>query len=114
MPFGFRKSFKIAPGLRFNVSKRGVGISSGRRGMRVSASTNRKARFTASIPKTGLSYTTTLGGSSKKRRKVKAEQPSPASVNPTLLPLRTGAGPKYLLWAVIAIIVAGALRQLFR
>jgi len=35
--FGYRRSRKLAPGLRLNVSRRSVGLSAGRRGARVSA-----------------------------------------------------------------------------
>jgi hypothetical protein len=35
----YRRSKKLAPGLRLNVSSRGIGLSFGRRGARVSAST---------------------------------------------------------------------------
>jgi hypothetical protein len=38
MGFGFRKSKSIFPGLRLNFSKRGVGVSGGRRGATVSRS----------------------------------------------------------------------------
>jgi hypothetical protein len=44
MAFGFRKSFKVAPGLRLNVSRRSVGISAGRRGATVSASSSGRRR----------------------------------------------------------------------
>lgn len=37
--FGFRKSVKIAPGLRLNLSKRSVGVSAGPRGIKASANT---------------------------------------------------------------------------
>jgi hypothetical protein len=37
VPFGFRKSLRIAPGVRLNVSKSGLGISAGIKGLRVSA-----------------------------------------------------------------------------
>jgi Protein of unknown function (DUF4236) len=36
--FGFRKSTTIFPGFRLNFSKRGVGVSGGRRGASVSRS----------------------------------------------------------------------------
>ena len=36
MGFGFRRSKKILPGIRLNFSKRGVGVSAGRRGATVS------------------------------------------------------------------------------
>ncbi len=39
MGLSFRKSMKIAPGIRLNLSKRGLGLSAGLRGARVSANT---------------------------------------------------------------------------
>jgi hypothetical protein len=43
MGFGFRKRKRILPGLWLNLSKRGVGISGGRRGATVSrGATGRK------------------------------------------------------------------------
>ncbi|MGG4409273.1 DUF4236 domain-containing protein [Niallia taxi] len=66
MGFGFRKSFKIAPGVRFNVSHRSVGVSAGVKGLRYSVNSRGQRRTTASIPGTGLSYTTTNSGRSYK------------------------------------------------
>src|SRR5436190_12244342 len=37
MGWSFRKSVKILPGVRLNLSKRGVGVSAGVRGFRVSS-----------------------------------------------------------------------------
>ena len=56
---GFRKSFKIAPGVRVNVEKKGIGVSTGVKGFRYSVNTSGQRRTTASIPGTGLSYTNT-------------------------------------------------------
>jgi hypothetical protein len=39
MAWGFRKSLKLAPGLRLNLGKRSAGVSLGPRGARVSANT---------------------------------------------------------------------------
>lgn len=36
MGMRFRKSFKIAPGVKLNLSKRGIGVSAGVKGARVS------------------------------------------------------------------------------
>jgi hypothetical protein len=38
MGFGFRKRKKLLPGLTLNISKRGLGLSAGRRGATVSRS----------------------------------------------------------------------------
>jgi hypothetical protein len=62
MGFGFRKSFKIAPGVRLNVSSRGVGASVGAKGLRYSVNSRGQRRSTVSLPGTGLSYTSTSGG----------------------------------------------------
>ena len=39
MSWGYRRSRRIAPGVRLNVSKRGLGLSAGPRGAKVSANT---------------------------------------------------------------------------
>jgi len=59
MGFRMRQSIRIAPGIRLNVSAKSLGISAGVRGARVSLNTRTGARTTASLPGTGLSYTTT-------------------------------------------------------
>lgn len=61
--FRFRKSFKIVPGIRLNVSKTGTSWSIGPRGAKLNFKDG-KVRGTAGIPGTGLSYTSQLCGSS--------------------------------------------------
>ena len=39
MSWGYRRSRRIAPGVRLNVSKRGLGFSAGPRGAKLSANT---------------------------------------------------------------------------
>jgi hypothetical protein len=60
MGFGFRKSFKLAPGLKVNLSKRGAGVSLGGKGLTHSIGTSGR-RTTVSAPGTGLSYTARHG-----------------------------------------------------
>ncbi|AQU78417.1 DUF4236 domain-containing protein [Planococcus faecalis] len=57
MAIRFRKSFKVAPGMRVNVSSRGVGASVGGKGLRYSVNSRGQRRTTMSIPGTGLSST---------------------------------------------------------
>lgn len=59
--FSSRKSFKIAPGVRLNVSKSGIGYSAGVKGYRVTKRADGRVQHTASIPGTGLSYRSTSG-----------------------------------------------------
>lgn len=54
MAIRFRKSLKIAPGLRLNISTKGVSASIGRKGAMVNIS-KRGTRVTAGLPGTGLS-----------------------------------------------------------
>lgn len=67
MGFRFRKSFKVAPGVRLNVSKRGAGVSGGVKGARVSVGPG-GTRGTVGIPGSGLSYEHRFGGKSRLRR----------------------------------------------
>jgi hypothetical protein len=65
MGFRFRKSFKVMPGIRFNLSARGASMSLGRRGATLNLS-KRGASATFGIPGTGLSYTTSTGGTRRR------------------------------------------------
>lgn len=65
MGFGFRKSFKVAPGVRLNVGKTRSSLSVGGKGLTTNIS-KRGVKMTAGIPGTGLSYTTKP--TSKKRK----------------------------------------------
>lgn len=58
----YRKSRSSGP-FRVTVSKSGLHTSVGGKGFRVGVGTNGKVRTTVSIPGTGISYTTTRGGS---------------------------------------------------
>ena len=75
MGFVFRKSFKVALGVKLNVSKKGMGVSvGGRNTPRVSV--NSSGRVTKSVRLApGLRYqeTSTLG-KKRKQRQTKAEQ----------------------------------------
>jgi len=59
MPFRFRRSIRLAPGIRLNISRRGgLSISIGRRGTRVTLG-HGYTRAVVAAPDTGLSYTAT-------------------------------------------------------
>jgi len=75
MGFRFRKSVKVAPGVRVNVSKSGVSTSIGPRGAKINVS-NRGVRVTTSIPGTGISYSRTLSSGGRTRRTRRIQAPS--------------------------------------
>jgi hypothetical protein len=59
MGFRFRRSIRLAAGLRINLSKTGSSLSVGRRGATLNFR-ERGARATVGLPGTGLSYSTML------------------------------------------------------
>jgi hypothetical protein len=66
MGLRMRKSFTIAKGVRLNVGKSGMGISFGTRGLRYSIHSSGKRTATVGLPGTGISYSTSTGGSGRK------------------------------------------------
>lgn len=57
MGFNFRKSLKITPGVRLNVTKKGISsVSVGPRGAKLNVG-KKGTKATVSLPGTGLSYT---------------------------------------------------------
>jgi tetratricopeptide (TPR) repeat protein len=80
MGFRMSKSFKLAPGVRMTVSKSGVSYSAGVRGARVTRRANGRVTGTASLPGTGMSYSSNLSRGTTSR-------PGAAS------PARTQQGP---------------------
>jgi hypothetical protein len=61
--FQFRKRVKLAPGLSLNVSKKGLGLSAGPKGLKTSISAQGRITGSAGIPGSGISYRKTLSGS---------------------------------------------------
>ena len=81
MGFKVRKSIKIAPGVRLNVSNKNLGISAGVRGARVSVNTNGRTTRTVGIPGTGISHTsTTTSGRRSSSSSATRSKPQPQPV----------------------------------
>lgn len=94
MGFRFRKSFKIAPGIKLNVGKKGIGISAGTKGARVSVNSSGRVTKSLSIPGTGVSYvkSSKIGG---KKSASKASKPSlPKAENTPPKPQNPSNGPQ--------------------
>ena len=70
MGLRFRRSFRLFPGVRVNLSKTGVSASFGGRGATLNVSP-KGVKSTVGIPGTGLSYSQQLGAP----RPAKAAQP---------------------------------------
>lgn len=115
MGFRFRKSFKIAPGVRVNVGKKSVGISAGVKGARVSVNSSGRKTTTVGLPGTGLSYSKTekIGGSKTSTRSPSSNNAQP--IRPDLQPAQPQEEKKKngccgcAVYAFIALLIIGAL-----
>ena len=67
MGFKFRKSIKIAPGIKLNFNKKSTGVTFGGKGVKYTHNSKGKQTKSLGIPGTGLYYTTTTGGNTKKK-----------------------------------------------
>jgi len=65
--FRFRKSFKLLPGIRLTLSRRGGSASAGPRGARVSISSSGRVTRTLSLPGTGIAHVRTIRPASRRR-----------------------------------------------
>ena len=68
MGLRFRKSVKIAPGVRLNIGKKSVGISAGVKGYRKSINTSGRVTTSIGTPVAGVSYVKTENLKSKKKK----------------------------------------------
>jgi hypothetical protein len=62
VPIRFRRSFKIAPGIRASIGKRSGSMSVGVPGARYTASTSGRRTKSVGIPGTGIGYVKTSSG----------------------------------------------------
>lgn len=125
MAIRFRKSFKVAPGVRLNVGKKSAGVTLGGKYFRQSFNTSGRRTTSSSIPGTGISFYET---SMKKKRKSKKtgrkvrmdeevnREPETVVDDVIELPGDTVVPeepephkPKLWLWAVMAIVLVAGL-----
>lgn len=95
MGFRVRRSIRLFPGVRLNVSKSGFSTSVGGSGLTLNMG-KRGARYTVGLPGTGLSYTDRLIAP-------QCEYSQPAEA---LARTRAGARP---VWIVAALVMVAAL-----
>lgn len=81
MAMRFRKSFKVAPGVRLNVGKKSAGVTLGGKLFRQSFNTNGRNTTSASIPGTGISFYETSTKKNKKSKKAERKVRMEEEVN---------------------------------
>lgn len=107
MGFRFRKSFKIMPGVRLNLSKSGLSTSIGGKGVTLNLS-KRGVRSTAGIPGTGLSYSTLLA--SNRRDQGQDDTLEPREDRESSERARSdSASSAPLVWAIVITLLLGWL-----
>lgn len=92
MGFRFQRRISIVPGLRLNLSKSGVSMSLGGRGLTTNLSTS-GLRTTVGIPGTGLSYRSSPLGFGGKRKRQQKLPPKASKLSPEPQP-KTKEAPK--------------------
>lgn len=80
MGFRFRKTFKLLPGIRLNLSRRGVTASIGKPGATLNVGGKGGPRATVGIPGTGMSYTERLAEPAEHASAPPAPQPAGVSL----------------------------------
>jgi hypothetical protein len=93
MGFRFRKSIKIAPGVRINLSKKGISsLSVGKPGATVNVG-KKGTRGTVGIPGSGLSYSAYKAHDDAKRQSSQSQptltQDNPPTKRPPPIPITT-------------------------
>src|SRR5581483_6305474 len=101
MGFRVRRSVQIVPGVRFNVSKTGVGLGFGPRGLRYTVHTSGRRTFTARTGVPGVYYQTQLRSSGGARRRSSAASQRPAPQRTSKPGLFAPRGEKDLYQAVL-------------
>lgn len=86
MGFRMNKSIKIAPGVRLNVSRSGLGYSVGGKGVRVTKHANGRVSRTLSVPGSGLSHHRTISSGRSRASNSDRARPSPAAPVPSPAP----------------------------
>lgn len=98
MALRFRRSIKLAPGVRLNLGKKSASVRVGPRGAGITAGSAGK-RISGGLPGTGLHFTKAIG-----RRQLASEGPNAAQ--------KSGSG-KLIATALIFAAIAVALTLIF-
>ena len=80
MGLRFRKSVKIAPGVRLNIGKKSVGVSAGVKGYRKSINSSGRVTTSIGTPVAGVSYVKTENFKTKKKKTASNRASSTAAV----------------------------------
>lgn len=84
MGLRFRKSFKVAPGVKVNLNKKSTSVTFGGKGVHKTYSSSGKKTTSVGIPGTGAYYTTSSGGGSGSKKTSSHKRISADNLDPVL------------------------------
>lgn len=84
MGLRFRKSFKVAPGVKVNLNKKSTSVTFGGKGVHKTYSSSGKKTTSVGIPGTGAYYTTSSGGGSGSKKPSSHKRISTDNLDPIL------------------------------
>ena len=84
MGLKFRKSFKVAPGVKVNLNKKSTSVTFGGKGVHKTYSSSGKKTTSVGIPGTGAYYTTSSGGGSGSKKPSSHKRISTDNLDPIL------------------------------
>lgn len=84
MGLRFRKSFKVAPGVKVNLNKKSTSVTFGGKGVHKTYSSSGKKTTSVGIPGTGAYYTTSSGGGSGSKKPSSHKRISEDNLDPVL------------------------------
>lgn len=84
MGLRFRKSFKVAPGVKVNLNKKSASVTFGGKGVHKTYSSSGKKTTSVGIPGTGAYYTTSSGGGSGSKKPSSHKRISADNLDPVL------------------------------
>lgn len=108
--FRVRKSFRICPGVKLNIGKKGItSLSIGKAGATVNLS-SKGVKGTVGIPGTGISYTSRLGGTpSRRSTSCNASVSSESDSSPFVareLPQEPSKKITLVFWIILTVVFA--------
>lgn len=89
MGFRARRSIKIVPGVRLNISAKSIGVSAGVKGARISVNSSGRVTRTVGIPGTGISHVSTVSSGSSRTTQSKSQSQRPVAP-PKVKPVKPG------------------------
>lgn len=100
MGLRFRKSVKIAPGIRLNFNKKSTSVSFGGKGATYTVNSTGKKTTSVGIPGTGLYYTESVGGKKKGKGNMLKKAEKAQKVKKPFF-------KKWWFWTILVLILVG-------